>query len=227
LDIGAGPGEAAIDLAELVGPTGRVTAVERSRNFVQALKRSIRDRSIRNLEVHEMDLMTEDLPGKDYDFSWCRWVAMFVPKPSHLVERLARVLRRGGIAIFHEYAQYTTWRLCPRLPLQEEFTRLVTESWRATGAEPDIALNLPSFLLENGFQLKKATPRLFCIGPSDPMWQWLTTFIDSGLTSLQGLGLADEYFARKLKLQLVEREGQAGSLMISPLLLEIVAEKVA
>src|SRR5262245_6414557 len=36
LDIGAGPGYATVDLAEIVGPRGEVVALERSRNFVQA-----------------------------------------------------------------------------------------------------------------------------------------------------------------------------------------------
>lgn len=226
LDIGAGPGNAAVDLAELVGSTGTVTAVERSRNFVQALKQTISTRSIPNIEVYEIDLMTDELPGDSYDFSWCRWVAMFVPNPALLVGKLARVLRRGGVAIFHEYAQYTTWRLCPRLPLQEEFTRLVTASWRAFGGEPDIARDLPSFLEANGFAVRTATPRAFCVKPSHPMWQWLATFIDSGVMRLRELGLVDHHFVNQLKHQLAERERQPGSLMISPLLLEIVAEKL-
>jgi len=225
LDVGAGPGDAAVDLAELVGSTGAVTAVERSRNFVQALKQNISTRSIPNIEVYEIDLMTDELPGSSYDFSWCRWVAMFVPDPALLVRKLARVLRRGGVAIFHEYAQYTTWRLCPRSARQEEFTRLVTESWRATGAEPDIALALPSLLMANGFEVRKVTPRVFCVGPTDPIWEWLATFIDSGLMRLRELGLVGDHFARELKHELAERKRQSGSLMISPLLLEILAEK--
>src|SRR6266513_3796631 len=36
LDVGAGPGYAAVDLAEIVGPTGGVVALERSENFVHA-----------------------------------------------------------------------------------------------------------------------------------------------------------------------------------------------
>ncbi|HEX4846074.1 MAG TPA: class I SAM-dependent methyltransferase, partial [Geothrix sp.] len=35
LDIGAGPGYATLDLAEIVGPTGEVHAAERSGNFIQ------------------------------------------------------------------------------------------------------------------------------------------------------------------------------------------------
>jgi SAM-dependent methyltransferase len=227
LDIGAGPGCASLDLAELVGPTGRVTVVERSHNFIQVIREAIRRRSISNIDLHQMDLMTDEIPPGNYDFSWCRWVATFVTDPALLLRKLAAILRKGSVAIFHEYAQYTTWRLCPRLPLQEEFTRRVTESWRATGGEPDVALFLPSLLFANGFRVRKSAPRVFCIGPNDPMWQWLAVFIDSGLTRLQGLGLVDEQFAIQLRTGLAEREQRPESLMISPLLLEIVAEKVS
>ena len=56
LDVGAGPGYAAADLAEIVGPTGKVVAVERSANFVRALEERCRMRSLRNVDVHELDL---------------------------------------------------------------------------------------------------------------------------------------------------------------------------
>src|ERR1700724_3775119 len=58
LDVGAGPGYATVDLAEIVGPRGRVVAVERSHNFVNA----IRAKSLSNVDVHELDLMNDDLP---------------------------------------------------------------------------------------------------------------------------------------------------------------------
>src|SRR5207237_10383091 len=57
LDVGAGPGYAAIDLAEIVGPNGEVVALERSHKFVAALKETCRLRSITNVKVHELDLM--------------------------------------------------------------------------------------------------------------------------------------------------------------------------
>src|SRR5713101_4525670 len=57
LDVGAGPGYATIDLAEIVGPTGEVIALERSSKFANAIKEAIRARSLRNVKVHELDLM--------------------------------------------------------------------------------------------------------------------------------------------------------------------------
>src|ERR1044071_5512033 len=77
LDVGAGPGYATVDLGEIVGPTGEVVALERSRNFVDALREMIRTRSYSNVQVHEIDLMTDDLPAGDYDFAWGGWVVSF------------------------------------------------------------------------------------------------------------------------------------------------------
>src|SRR5438309_3674115 len=87
LDLGAGPGYATVDLAEIVGPSGEVVALERSNNFVSALQETCRMRGLSNVKIHELDLMTDELPKGDYDYSWCRWVVSFVNKPAHLIEK--------------------------------------------------------------------------------------------------------------------------------------------
>src|SRR6185436_9467589 len=65
LDIGAGPGYATVDLAEIVGATGKVVALERSSNFVRAAEDACKTRGLTNVEIHELDLMTDQLPGSD------------------------------------------------------------------------------------------------------------------------------------------------------------------
>ena len=227
LDVGAGPGYASLDLAALVGYCGRVTALERSPRFVAALEQTICRHSIPNITVHRLDLMYDELPRGDYDFSWCRWVATFVDDCAMLTAKLASVLCPGSVAVFHEYAQYATWRLAPRLPIQEEFIQRVTDSWHATGGDPDVALRLPLLLNKNGFRLRKIVPRIFCLRPTDTLWQWLASFIDSGVRRLEALGLADANFAEELLTSFRTREEDGQSWMISPLLLEIIAVKEA
>src|SRR6266481_7207351 len=94
LDVGAGPGYAAIDLSEIVGPSGEVVAIERSSKFVSAMKEACRVRAVTNVKIHELDLMTDDLPGGGYDFSWCRWVLAFVSDPALLITKMAGALRK-------------------------------------------------------------------------------------------------------------------------------------
>jgi SAM-dependent methyltransferase len=227
LDVGAGPGYATVDLAQIVGPSGEVTALERSSNFVSVMKETCRARSLTNVKVHELDLMNDDLPKGDYDSSWCRWVLSFVSDPALLIRKLNGAMRKGGISIFHEYGHYETWRFFPRLPMQEKFREHVIATWRESGGEPDAAPALPVLLAQNGFAIRSATPHVFALRPNDEMWQWPATFIDVYLPRLQEMGRIDQEFADKVRADLAGAEAKPNSLMITPLVLEIVAETVA
>lgn len=226
LDLGAGPGYAAADLAEIVGPTGEVIAVERSSNFVRAMEDRFRSHLIQNVKIHELDLMTNDLPGGRYDFSWCRWVASFVTDPALLIQKLAGVMPKGSVAIFHEYAHYLTWRFIPRLPNQERFAQEVKASWEAAGGRADVALDLPPLLAQNGFIVRSTTPRIYCLGPADYMWQWPSTFVPIGVARLQELGRIDAAFAARVQAEVAEAGTNPNALMITPLVLEIIAKKI-
>jgi len=226
LDVGAGPGYATVDLAEIVGARGRVVAVERSHNFVHSLQNTIKERALSNVRVHELDLMADALPSGPFDFIWCRWVLCFLSAPELLVKKLAGVLRKNGHAIFHEYGHYTTWRFIPGRARFEEFRAHVIATWRESGGEPDVGRELPAWLGENGFVLRSVTPRIFCLRPGDYMWEWPSQFIHVHLERLQQLGKIDLAFADKVRADLAAAEKDEISFMLTPLVLEIVAEKV-
>jgi SAM-dependent methyltransferase len=226
LDIGAGPGYATIDLAEIVESGGQVVAIERSNKFVNAIKDAVRERSLTNVKIHELDLMTDNFPKDDYDFSWCRWVLSFVSDPALLVQKLGNAMRKGSMSIFHEYGHYETWRFFPRLPNQERFREHVIATWRESGGEPDSAPSLPALLSANGFVIRSAAPLIFCVGPNDYMWQWPATFIAIYLPRLIEMGRIDQQFVDKVLTDLASAEADPNSLMITPLVLEIIAEKL-
>jgi len=226
LDIGAGPGYATVDLAEIVGPAGEVVALERSNKFVNALREAVRARSLTNVKIHELDLMTDSFPEDEFDFSWCRWVLSFVSDPALLVQKLGDAMRQGSMSIFHEYGHYETWRFFPRLPNQERFREHVIATWRESGGEPDSAPSLPALLSANGFVIRSATPHIFCVRPNDYMWQWPATFIATYLPRLIEMGRIDQKFADQVRADLAGAEKNANALMITPLVLEIVAEKL-
>jgi SAM-dependent methyltransferase len=222
LDVGAGPGYATIDLAEIVGPSGRVVAVERSHNFVNA----IRGKGLSSVDVHELDLMNDDLPKGPFDFSWCRWVLCFLSNPELLIKKLASVIRKDGRAIFHEYGHYTTWRFFPQRNSLEEFRSHVIATWRESGGEPDTGLQLPSWLTKNGFAVRSVLPRIFCLRPNDYMWQWPSQFVQVHLLRLLELERIDASFAEQVRRDLTAAEKEEPSFMLTPLVLEIVAEKI-
>jgi SAM-dependent methyltransferase len=223
LDVGAGPGYAAIDLAKIVGPTGEVVAVERSARFAAAAKQACRKGGLGNVRVHQLDLMEDAIPEGNFDFSWCRWVLCFVSDPALVLRKIAGALREGGVAIFHEYVEYQTWRFLPPRLLHEKFVERVMESWRVSGGEPDIGKELPALLRNNGFSVRSATPHAFAVTTGDDMWQWPATFIQSGTSRMEELGQLDADFAARLRHEFALAEKEPDTLMITPLVLEIVA----
>src|SRR4030081_2207761 len=121
IDVGAGPGYATVDLAEIVGPTGEVLAVERSARFLEVNKQTCAARGLLQVRFRQADLMEESLGRLDFDYTWCRWVASFVSSPGKLIDNIAGALRPGGLAIFHEYSHYETFCLAPRRPAMDGF----------------------------------------------------------------------------------------------------------
>lgn len=227
LDVGAGPGYATVDLAEIVGSTGQVIAVERSRRFLERAEAVCRSRGLGHVQLHELDLMIDPLPAEGVNAAWCRWVASFVSSPATLVAKLAAAVRPGGVAIFHEYVDYSTWRLAPPSPALEQFVAHVMASWRASGGEPDIALQLPALLAAAGFTVRFAAPRIFCVSPADHVWHWPASFISVNLQRLLELGRVDEAWVATVRREFTAAESRAGSLMLTPMVLEIVAERNA
>lgn len=227
LDVGAGPGFAAADLAEIVGPTGRVVAVERSARFAAAGRQACAARGLAHVEYHELDLMRDELPAGGFDASWCRWVACFVPSPRALVAKVVAALRVGGVAVFHEYADYASWRFSPRLPKQEEFVRKVMASWRESGGEPDIALALPPLLAEFGCVVREVTPQVFTGRPRDHLWQWPATFLNVNLDRMRDLGQVSAEWADAARQEFRTAAANPDTLVVTPLLLEIIAERVS
>ena len=225
LDVGCGPGFASVDLAELVGPGGRVISIDRSRRFLDHLEGLRRERGLENLELHELDLDQAALPASGADGAWSRWVFAFVKRPRELLARVARALKPGGVIVQHEYFDYSTWRTAPRCAELEEFVDLVMDTWRASGGEPDIALDLPAWLAELGFELRSLTPIVDVVPPSAFAWQWPKSFVQVGLQRLVELGRIDEERATEIEQAVRAAEADPHVHMITPAVLEIIAVK--
>lgn len=171
--------------------------------------------------------MVDQLPMDGLDAVWCRWVASFVDSPRRLVEKISAILRPGGVAAFHEYVDYATWRMVPQRAAFEEFVREVMASWRAAGGEPDVAPAVVEHLRECGFSIRHATPILFCVRPRDYVWQWPATFFEIGLARLLELNRVGSDWASSVRGAFRAAEAEPNTWMLTPMVLEIIAERQA
>jgi SAM-dependent methyltransferase len=225
IDAGAGPGFATFDLGEIVGPKGRVIALERSGRFLSHLKEQATRRGLDHVQAVEGDLLAEVWPQGVADFIWCRWVLAFVSDPAAMVAKMARALKPEGALLIQEYSDYRSWRLAPPAPEMDRFVEAVVATWRASGGEPDIGLELPRLLPNQGLTLEHVEAIQFAIRPRDFMWQWPATFLAVNASRQVELGSLTRAEADDAVRVVEERSRDAGSVMLTPVVLQMIAHK--
>jgi ubiquinone/menaquinone biosynthesis C-methylase UbiE len=93
LDLGSGPGFWTLPLAEIVGPTGQVWALDVSQELLDALAARNPPPQVRLLHAV---LPKIDLPDASVNLAWLALVFHEVEPPEQLVSELFRVVRTGG-----------------------------------------------------------------------------------------------------------------------------------
>lgn len=95
LDIGCGFGDAAQEIARLVGPDGRVVGVDVSVPFVEAATREARASGIENAEFLAGDVQVMELAGP-FDYAFSRMGVMFFANPVAALRNVRGALAPGG-----------------------------------------------------------------------------------------------------------------------------------
>jgi SAM-dependent methyltransferase len=225
IDVGAGPGFCTMDLSTVVGANGQVAALERSKNFLKNIHDSIEGNPLKNISVHDIDLVRDDLPLIDFDVSWCRWVCSFLTNPEILIAKLRTSLRTGGKAIFYEYVDYASWRMLPPEPMVYEFVNRIMTSWRSNGGEPDIAPRIIGALQNQNFEIISVVPIVYCVKPCDPFWTWIAAYMRVNTHVALQTGEITPAWAETF-LEIIDKaEREENKYMTTPMLLEIIAEK--
>ncbi|MBM6589443.1 class I SAM-dependent methyltransferase [Brevibacterium sp. RIT 803] len=106
LDLGTGAGSVAAIAADLVGEEGRVLAVDRDANALEAAQRALSKRP--QVEFAEMDLRDLDL-DEEFDAVIGRAVLMHLPDPVAVLRRAADHVRPGGLLCMHELDVTHQW----------------------------------------------------------------------------------------------------------------------
>ena len=225
MDVGCGPGYAAFDLARLVGPNGRVIAVDQSERFLQSLEAGAEARGLANIETRCADLADFDWPDESCDAVWCRWVLSFFPDPDGALAGIARTLKPGGGLITQEYVDYRSFRIEPAEPVFERFIEAVSASWRHFGGDPDVARRFPKAMAATGLSIETMQPLIFSARPADPIWRWPVTWLEEAPDRLVELGFLSAADAAEFRTFIQARSEDPDALLMTPMVLDLTARK--
>lgn len=231
LDLGCGPGFASLDLATLVGPTGRVLAIDSSPDYLDHLRRQAEERRLTQLQVLPLDLAREDgvasLPAPGgWDGAWCRWLCLFLPRLEPLLTLIAAALRPGGRLVLHDYIRWDTFALHPSDGGVARFVERTIAHWRSEGGDPDVAGRLPALLEAHGLRLLQARSLLACGDGHDPKALWLQDFLAAYPPRLAQAGFWTAADQGALEADL-EQAARRQSLWVTPALVEQIWERPA
>lgn len=120
LDVGCGPGHLACELATEVAPGGRIFAIDKSPESVDATKaRAVKEELTDSVDVQVGDATALEFPDETFDFVVAVQVYSFVPNVARAIEEAARVLRKGGRLLVLE----SDWDMCIWKSRDPIFTR--------------------------------------------------------------------------------------------------------
>lgn len=229
LDVGCGPGHATMDLAQLVGPTGRVIAIDESASFLKQLNDEVKSRRLLNVErilgdVQELD---KALPGRGgyVDLAYARWVFCFVKQPEDVVRHLARLVRPGGKVAVQDYFNYESMTLAPRREVFTKVINAVGASWRAQGGDPDIMGRLPAMLSRHGFTVESIECHQRVARPNSTIWHWPDSFWATFVPRLVQMGLITQADQQAFGMAWSEASADPDSFMQLPPVFDVIAVK--
>lgn len=239
LDAGCGPGHAAMDLAQIVGPQGRVVGLDESAAFLKELGDQAKARHLSNVHrvLGDVQKLEQALPHEKgaFDLAYLRWVLCFVKSPEDVVKGLAAVVKPGGRVAIQDYFNYEySIKIAPRRATFERAIDAVATSWRSHGGDPDIVGRLPAMLIAHGFEIRSMdvvqrvarSPAAFPHGGADSMWHWPDTFFKTFLPKLVPAGFLTQQECDAALLAWHEASTDPAAFVLMPSVFEIVAVRV-
>lgn len=203
LDIGAGLGSVSLLVSEIVGPQGEVIAVECSPAMIEFATRRMRNAGRTNIQFVLGEAESLQLDGP-FDAVVGRFVLRELNNRAGTLEKLARLLRPGGIVAFQEKVLTVPITAVPPMPAVEKVRSWMDQARGQARVELEMGAKLPQIFAAAGLpapDLQFEAP----IGNGNDWvgYDYLVEMLRGMLPAIQLYGIANE---RELKLDTLAGE---------------------
>ena len=103
LDVATGTGAALVAAAQMVGPQGRVQAIDLAENMLDRAEHNLRMNGLNNADFHLMDATKLDFKSAYFDAVICSFGLFFLPDMLGALKEWYRVLKPGGRLLFTSF----------------------------------------------------------------------------------------------------------------------------
>ncbi len=225
LDLGCGPGYASMDLARVVGQTGRVIARDQSRPFLAFLNAESKRRGLDNIEISHGPAEDIALGPGSIDACYARWLFCWLDDAQAMLQRVADALKPGGVVLMQEYLDWATMSILPDSDIFNRMVDACMNAWRVGGVTINITRHLPEMANAAGLKIEHFQPqeRLGRIGSLE--WQWMDGFYASYLPRLVERGLFDPVDHEAFQAEWRSRTKDGRSFVCTPMMADVILRK--
>lgn len=151
LEVGPGAGSIMKWMGEMVGPTGKVVAIDLSTKFLADQA----DQNGPNVEIRQDDIRTAVFPSRSFDLVHARYVLIHMPDHEVALDRMLNCLKPGGWMVIVEpdfSASRGITGTEEALRSVEKVNQAIERMYRGLGMDFKLGLKLPSLLQRRGLQ---------------------------------------------------------------------------
>jgi len=226
LDAGCGPGFASLELAELVGESGKIVSFDGTKRYLQYLNGQISERGIQNIQTQEGNILGTELEEGQFDFIFTRMVLLFISDLNSVVKEFLRVLRPGGKILISDFYTYgRSFIMSPQAPILEEVLDVIEADFKAQGCDLEVCQKLPQILPKMGLSIESLTPEYKLAKSGSRDWKWPEIFFTTFIPDLVQRGKLDESKATDFWNEWKELSTNPHAFFFSPIILNIVGIK--
>jgi ubiquinone/menaquinone biosynthesis C-methylase UbiE len=153
LDVGCGLGQEAKRLSALVGESGQVIGLDRSKEMVDEAARRVESDGIQ-VEFVVDDVHRMKFEDGLFDLARTERVLIYVDDPAQAISEMARVIKLGGFLIAYEF-DFQGFFIDSDMP---DLTRRIEGALPSAPPNPYIARQLPHYYRMAGLQIQAIEP---------------------------------------------------------------------
>jgi SAM-dependent methyltransferase len=148
-DFGCGVGVVTRMIAEMVGPSGRVTGIDVDGAQLEEAQRLCSEAGLTNTAFVEASACCTGLPRNWFDVVYCRFLLIHLPDPAACLREMREVLKPGGILVVEDGDLSTATSIPPTA--LDAFAELFGRLGPTRGVDYTLGKNLYHLVLAAGF----------------------------------------------------------------------------
>jgi arsenite methyltransferase len=155
LDVGCGPGFYCLEIADEVGPDGRVVGIDAAEPMLELARR--RCQGLDNVTFKQGDILSLPVEDQSFDRALCVQVMEYIEPATEALSEIGRTLRPGGRVVIWD----VDWATVAWHSSDPALTNQILKAWDQHLAHPSLPQSLAPRLREAGFEEVEGTGHVF------------------------------------------------------------------